>query len=566
MKKPTIYIFAFFLSVYGLWYFLYPETLACVEANSFFVVTPDYLNAKITQPGGTGILLNDFLSQFYRWREIGALIQSLFVTLVLVLSRYLLIRLKGQAGFWMAMLPACAFLLLQQKWYVVSFSFQFVLFCGLLTFYSIIEPPKVRRAISLVMLPFFSALLPPGIVILLFVYFFFLEYFLYNQRNAALIWPFSGLVLSFFMPLLWSSLFSFVSSVDRYCFVTQLGTPVYPAYMLYAGIIPFFVFACRSLIKSKVITITLFFLESCVTLLVFCFNTYAWEREQFAAVEHYALASDWDGVLDRISEEDAKNDPRLQRYALLALQEKNLLVDHLFSFHLSSPDCFYFYLSKNPFCQRFNSLFYASLGIYNEAIRQTFEASLQTDNGITFQDLRQMTDWFLKEGNAPVAEKYMTLLRYSTFHGRWIRKREVLLATLRQKTIAFPLERNQIIFTSAYPFTQEMSCFLEYDPENLKKEEYFLLALLIKKDLDRFLMAITSLPYFLQKSEIPASFQQALTIIASDKPDLLMKINISRNIMDSYKKIRGQLSKNQILSGEYNNTYWSYYWQSSIGE
>jgi hypothetical protein len=560
MKRKILYSFTVFIVVYGLWYFLYPETLACVEGNSFFAWIPDYLNLLISQPAGIGLLLSDFLSQFFRWREIGAMIQASFALLVLESICFLLDRMNKNTNQWMKILFVGAFVLLQVKWYVASFSLQFLIFLGTLILYSIIKQINIRRIIAFVLFPVLFVLLAPGIVILIYVSFFFYELFFYEQKNTALLWSLITLLFVALFPLVWSRFFSFVSVENQYRFITQLGKPVYPIYLLYFGIVSFIFLAQKNIIKNRYLNLVL---EGGITLLVVFFlivNSSAREREKFVAVEHFAMAEDWDKVLSKITKEEALNDIRLQKYALLALNGKRQLVDNIFRFHPSGPDCFYFYLSNNPFSQRFNSLFYSSIGLYNEAIRQTFEASLQTENGITFQGLRQTTDWFLKIGNAQVVGKYLKILQKSTCHKGWVGRRQALLDALNSKSIKFKPEEGKSLFASAYPFTQEMALVLEKDPTDIKKEEYFLMALLIEKDLDKFLRAIKSLPYSKQKEQLPIAFQQAIAIIGENNPEVIDQFMISSNIQQAYKKFLTQLSQKSVVSSNSYDSYWGFYW------
>jgi len=412
MKNNLKYQIVFLVAVYLLWYFVYPETLGNIEANSFFIWTPDYLAMKFSRPGGFASLIADYFSQFYRWREMGALIQTAFLALFLFLSNYLLLRLNNGRNAWILFLPAGLFLLVQ--------------------------------------------LHQPG---LLFPVYFILGTALF-VLIALLIFRFTGRnVKSIKVP----SALPYIYSL---------------------------------LIVSTVIS-------------VFVFCPSARQREKLIGIEQAAIASQWNYVLNRITPEEALYNPDLQRYTLLALSGQGKLADNLFKLNPVSEECFYFYRGTAPSARMFNGLFYKNIGIYNEYVHQLFEIAVQSENGMTFQCLRQLIDAYLKMGNVALAEKYLTVLRHSTCHNRWVENRRLLLQTLRENPVDTPVKSRNDIFIGAYSFLKEMSLLLEENPENIKIQEYYLCTLLIRKDLKAFKEAIQVLPYVEQKKTLPQPFQQA---------------------------------------------------------
>lgn len=136
--------------VWLLWYFLYPETIGNVEAESFFVWTSDYVDAKLSG-GVAGILslASDFLSQFFRWREGGALIQMLLFGCMLGLSDLLFCRLRCRECVWSSWVIVGLFLCLQLHWGRLEPALDVVTGYGLLVSCVIFLPERVRLAIPL---------------------------------------------------------------------------------------------------------------------------------------------------------------------------------------------------------------------------------------------------------------------------------------------------------------------------------------------------------------------------------------------------------------------------------
>lgn len=157
MKNNLRYQIVFLGVVWLLWYFVYPETLGSIEANSFFVWTPDYLAMKLARPGGVASLIADYLSQFYRWRELGALLQTAFLACFLFLSNSLLLHLNNQRNAWILFLPAGLFLLAQlyqpgllpAVWFVFCTALFVLLVLILLRFTGrVVKPIKVPPALA----------------------------------------------------------------------------------------------------------------------------------------------------------------------------------------------------------------------------------------------------------------------------------------------------------------------------------------------------------------------------------------------------------------------------------
>lgn len=136
--------------VWLLWYFLYPETIGNVEAESFFVWTPDYADEKLSR-GVAGILslASGFLSQFFRWREGGVLIQTLLFGCMLGLSDLLSCRLRCRECAWFSWVVAGLFLCLQLHWGRLEPALGVVAGYGLLVSCVVLLPERVRLAIPL---------------------------------------------------------------------------------------------------------------------------------------------------------------------------------------------------------------------------------------------------------------------------------------------------------------------------------------------------------------------------------------------------------------------------------
>lgn len=132
MKKILLYQLGILPVLFVMWYFVFPDYLWWLEANSFYVSIPDFFSIQHSFPSDADTLVVGYLSQFYRWRIWGALIQSLFPVIILYASDVILYRIvKSKHVLWMAFIPACLFWAFQygqaSLHYSVLWSFVFVL-------------------------------------------------------------------------------------------------------------------------------------------------------------------------------------------------------------------------------------------------------------------------------------------------------------------------------------------------------------------------------------------------------------------------------------------------------
>lgn len=498
--------------VYLLWYFLYPEILGDIEAQSFFVRTPDYFTQKFTQSAGVTSLIADFLSQFYRWREVAALLQVFFMFCVIVITGFLFYRMKKQEDIWMAFIPVPFFICMQLYGPGIANPVGYVIFMGIILLYACILSFRMRIVYIIVFSFFLPWLLPAGCALLLYGTFITLELLLYGGRSTRL----SIMIFSCGIAFL-STLFAgyFILGERPTLFVRftvgpdQILGGLY--FIIYAFPILLLLLSYLIRFRKKPVAYALSFFVMLLTVIIFTTSPQTRYREKRIGIEQAAMASQWNLILNAISEEEALHDSNLQRYVLLALSEQGKLPDNFFKLNPTSEDCFYFYRGTTPFARMFNSIFYKTLGIYNESIHQLFEIAVQTENGMTFQCMRLLTDGYLKMGNRSLAEKYLSILSRSTCHDDWVKSRKMLLDALDSNPVQTPVKSRHDIFIGAYSFLREMSSLLEENPENIRVQEYYLCALLIRNETEAFSQAIYSLPYMKQK-EVPQYFRKVLNL------------------------------------------------------
>lgn len=493
---------------YLLWYFCYPETLATIEANSYFVTTPDYLNMKFSQPGGTGWLLGDFISQFYQWREIGALIFALLTLLIEWSSYRIALKLSEESASLSGAIISMVFAIATLSGLTITSALQIILFVIGLAFYISINNNRIRYATGFALIPLWAMLLPNGMSTLFFIWCAAIEYLYYKSGRLTAI-PIIYGIISLLVPFAWTWAITFVPSELNEAFVSYPSTKwISIAFVI--GLLPALWLISLIHINKRWIPNICILLLGIILIPVFSMDKKAQKDERHHLM--YALASigDWNNIASNISIEEAKADAVAEHYLLLAYSELGVLPDKIPDLEPTSTNCFYFKNSNNVEEREFNSLFYAALGLYNESIHQTFERAMQSENGMTFRSLRNMIDWALKQGDIAISEKYITVLQHSSCHSAWITKRVELLSYLKKKNIEKPDRYPIPVFLGSQSFVTEMGQLVNWDSKNLKKIDYLLCGLLIEKNLPQFKALISALHYDKLRNNIPQCYQYAL--------------------------------------------------------
>lgn len=112
MKK--IFLFHLLLVcpvIFLIWYIVFPNYLWLLEGNSFFSFTPDFAGIQLSLPSDWAQYAGAYLLQFFRFRTSGALVQMLFVLIVLLSADCIIARLTRNKGLlWLSFIPVIWFM------------------------------------------------------------------------------------------------------------------------------------------------------------------------------------------------------------------------------------------------------------------------------------------------------------------------------------------------------------------------------------------------------------------------------------------------------------------------
>lgn len=239
--------------------------------------------------------------------------------------------------------------------------------------------------------------------------------------------------------------------------------------------------------------------------------------EHMHQYERLAEAREWAEMKRQVVAHGEQNSNYGMRYMLLAESAMGTLADNLFLYPISETEQLLFRGLTTPGCSNFNRLFYENLGVYDECYHQAQEYAM-ANSDFCLLSLCKMVDYCIEESEWDVADKFLTVLDEALFYHDFVRERRAQVEAGRKvrKENPAPLRANN--FVTGYPLKSEMyHNYVQHIGDTDKAQEYMLLCLLIRKDLNAFCQALRLLPLYknVSQEQLPQNYQQAIQIYLS---------------------------------------------------
>lgn len=282
-------------------------------------------------------------------------------------------------------------------------------------------------------------------------------------------------------------------------------------------------------------------------------------HEDIAYLEYLGEHKQWDEILETVSVQESLENEYKRKYVLLALSETGRLTEHAFRYGLSSSEDFLFYNLQEPLCLGFNVLFYRALGMNNPAIYHSYQQSVQSLPGLSFDVMRNLTDIYLEQKDYVMAKKYMYILAHSTCHRRWVRERLPQLESIRGLEPEIRYAGEKFLMESFLP---DMSAMVDLYPHEKKYADYLLCGILAEKDGNTFLKVLNVIASTLYPDgrNLPALYQEALLLNASQDASILQKYHIDESVWKRFADFTDLMRQGKATQAKrkYAGTYWAY--------
>lgn len=548
------------------------------ENSSLFLFSADYLSEHLAKPGSLLVYLGNFLTAFYYYPWIGALIVSSVICLI---ALYVTRILKVYTNKNQVILP---FLIAGALFFLQS-SYQFLLyntlgiFLQLVIFYLTLKTLKSLKGWLAVFLFPVWYFLTGGfawIFALLFSVHLVLEKENRGWQKIIVFWVINCLVL------LCSKEFLFYQSLKELVMfplsgvMTGFQNIVYSLVIVLIGIQPLTKLIKPGIFKKLVFSGNAF--KFVVPLLIIGVSILLTDQNIDKRNKHYFIVEKlfYQGKFEEIIAFNSRYPSYNQLtnyFNNIALAETGRLNDLLFHFP-QSPDGKTLFLEWEIVGEvlKRGAYFYYTVGMINEAHRWAYEYMVM--RGYTPEGLKMLIKTELINGNYKIASKYISILKKSLFYRKDAKEFEKLL--FNEEAINAHSEygekkkirvSNDFFVMSGEP-AQNLDLILEQDSSNVMAFEYKLASLLLQKDIEKIveqLPRMQSLGY----ARIPRHVEEAAVsyklLRMGDFPDTgTLSINPeTENQFNQYYRTFSQFGNDprraqQPLFNRFGNTFWYY--------
>ena len=417
----------FFIIAFAYFLFLTGYIFFYQEKSTLFVLSADYLNEHLAKPGSLLIYAGNFLTSFYYYPSIGAIIVSSVMTLVIFVSSEISHYLTGkEMKFIPFLIGGLLFYLHSGYLYYIHNSLGLLM--QLVLFFLSIK--YLRNWIPVLIFPVWYFL--TGGFAWIFLVMFSSYLLIHRERTGwikfALLWALTLLMIYF------SKEYLFFQPVENLLTfpLTTLKSGSKPLIFL-ALIILIALFPGIAVLISKLKTsrISGLLLNTFLPLLVILISSYKVYSEYDVTLKHYYhveklfYQDKFDEIISYNLEYPSNN--RLTSYFNnIALCESGKLNDLLFHFpqSLENNTLFLKWERVDEILKR-GGYYYYTVGMINEAHRWFFEYMVMEGN--TPQDLKMLIKTDLIYGNHQVAARYISILQRTIFYRKQAEEFEKLL-------------------------------------------------------------------------------------------------------------------------------------------
>lgn len=139
MKKIILFRLLLAGVLFSLWYTCYPHTLRHIEETAFYANIPDYFHQYHSLPADSIKIAGNYMAQFYQHPWAGAVLQTLFVLLVLSACDIILYRLlNSRKWLCLSLIPSYILAIQQTEKVGIDFSITWIIIAWILAAISLL--------------------------------------------------------------------------------------------------------------------------------------------------------------------------------------------------------------------------------------------------------------------------------------------------------------------------------------------------------------------------------------------------------------------------------------------
>lgn len=570
----------FFLGYFSYFLVFNRYHLIYLEQTQLFRFDGNYLKDFMLRPGGPSELIGAFLTQFFIFPVVGALVVTLAGIALYSITKVIFNRHHFNGVLWtfIPVLLLAAFN--SYHFHKLAYTIGLVVSLGCFAVYISIRNNKLRYFFVLACWPllyFITGGYSHLAILLCFVH----ELFFKQNRSRfiiAAVFP----ILTLLVPYLASHFIFYIKEGMAWTFFLPLfiGAPVKYILILLLVYYPVMLIVSKwvaTYTKNRLLSLGWNWKTIMAgTLAIVCLTgwmikyTYDRKTEIILGMDHFVQLSNWDGALKLSSSYPGTN--RLMMYFTnLALYKTGHMGDQLFHYPQVGTSGLWLDWKRDEVAPFFGGEIYYQLAYNSEAYRWAFEAMVA--KGPNPRLLKRLTITSLVNGDIALAEKYLKVLDQSLFYRRWAQHYLCYVnhpERIREdKEIAEKchFEIHKDFINSGDNFDIRLPQLLENHPDNRMAYEYLMASMLLKKNLNGFAANIYRLKELGYRS-IPVHYEEALLVYMSyTKKNIIPEgYDISKTTLkrfSDYSNIVFSFGDNpdkavRAIYSKFGNTYWYY--------
>ena len=555
IKKILIIILGIALVVGCFLYFRYivPYHVGFKEQMLLFLNNPLYTSSYFTKPAALACLGGDFLTQFFYFKTVGAIVVTLlFIAewglIFLTLKEF---SVKRYALLWSLLPVITEWMLFQTTTFSASFSVSFIIALSVFVLYTGIDG-KTAVIAGIIVIPVLYVI--AGASVFLFLVLAIL-YDIYRNGSRYVYWIII-IALSLSIPVLFRE--RYLITPEQAYFYPYSGINEGLSLVTMALMVLFFV--CFKKLRGQNTRIFYFFTTSVVLVSILITGLYKFtdkKQEDLLGIVIEASHNNWDKVLEIAEKSEVKN-PVATCYINIALSKKSLLGERLMDFYQPFASGLLLPIAPNSgkFMIFTGNDAYFHIGDMEMAQHAAMLGMIFSTDHRSARMTERLFEINTIKGDVQAAAKYERILESTLFH----KVKPDRLKDLPQQALFI---KDIIRNTNDVRTTLEL--LTESDPDNLPALNYLLCYYLLNKDIPSFFNAYTS--YCKGKfSPAPKVYAEALLIyLARTKspieevtsygihPDIIKSFG---EYTASYERSGGKLA---AVQEKFPDTYWLFY-------
>lgn len=566
----AVVLFVFLQKEYAYHFFF-------IEQNYLFQNTWQYVGQQLLAPGGLATLSGEFLVQYFMYPYCGAVITTVLLSLVALVTYQILKRINSGLDWTItAWFPALCLLFIHFDFNympagTIAFLFLLLGVWGAL----LIRHDYLRLAYHLVVIGGLFWLF--GSVFALYILLVVL-YELINGTRLRFI-SFAFLPIGFLMG--WALLHFAIVGEWRFVFLPDVfyHNNLFPKPNIYYSwilLVLLFVMALKLKLRGEkpVLGRILELVFPLVAIAFFSFwgiHEYGDEKAQkVKELDYFVRTENWDKVIDECS--GTLTNYLYICYLNMSLAEKGWLAERMFQFDQRGVDGLLLKWNRTFSVSVMLSDIYYTIGHIAVAQEMGFEAYVSAMGGGSPRMLKRLIETNLIYGEYPVAEKYIDLLEKTVYYKDWATAHRRFLYN-DQAVEADPLlggKRKGLVqqnyLSNTFGIDHDLIKMAEQYPTNKNAIEYLGGLLLLSKDMKGFQELLDTYYGTDILPVLPLGFQEAVIILSENAPEQWLKYHLSNAVIERFGQFKKTILANknnrslpQIVGQHYANTYWFYF-------